>query len=334
MTELCLDLDEVRGTDLGLDEACAFVASTGVTRVEVRIPGGRQRPSPLPHAAPVDPAVLADRLRAHGLTAVSARTSLFLCPRAGSREPDWVAPEGERSALSAADHLAMLDDVIGGARALGAPAVGLGAFWREATGATSDPAAVETLRATVERVRAAGLTPVLHNDHRTAAGTGAEAAELLDAIGDPALRVAYDVAEAGRLGAWPRSGDVETVRGRLHSVRWRDQTVHVRTGWTGGRNRSSRPDDGARRSFGFWAQAAQPVSGWVGWGADAAEVSGERTLLSPGTAMGLGGARGLAGLAEGADLLCLGGDLVVWGQPASARLTRLRAAVDELEMIL
>lgn len=317
MTGLCVDLDELRGGDLSAEQACDLAAALGVGGVELRIPGGRPVPHPFRQAPPLDPAAAGRALRERGLSAGLARTALFLCPAAGDAEPDWVAPRGRLARLGVLDHLAMLDAVIRDARLVGAAAVSCHAFWRADDVQALPQEAVDALGEAAERCGREGLRLVLENDHRTRAATGAELAGVIAAVGSPALRAGYDVAEAARRGARPEDDAPACAPVRL---RVKSQIVDVRVGWTGGQD---------RQSFGLWLQPDLPVTGEVRWGSDRVVVAQARNWVCPAATVGVDYGRLLAALPS-LDTVAASGDDVIWGVPAPARRQHLAAVLGDL----
>lgn len=322
MTELCVDFDELRGIDTPAADAAAIARDAGVRLVELRIAGGRPVPDPFVRSEPLDPREAVTVLRSHGLEVSLARTGLFLCPAEGSDEPDEVSPPSQRSALSAEDHLAMLDGVIEAATAVGAGAIGCHAFWR-AHGEAFPRHAAEILAEAAERTRRAGMRLVLENDHRTRAGTGRELAAVLDAVGAEDLHAGYDVAEAGRLGALS-DADLGAILPRLVHLRIRSQVVDVRVGWTGGQD---------RQSFGLWLQEDVPVAGTLDWGGTRIAVEQARNWLLPSATVGVDYARWFGGPSGFAGVVSVTGDYVVWGMGAEERRRNVLAAVTDMAQL-
>ncbi|MCW5950749.1 MAG: TIM barrel protein [Propionibacteriaceae bacterium] len=329
MRALCLDLDEVRGDDTSLENACQFVAESGIEAVETRVAGGRHTAHPFRQPTTIDATTLATTLRRYGLHTTIARTNLFLCPTRGSTEPTWVSPTGQRSTLDPATHLTMLDQVFRDADQLGTHAIGCHAFWREHTN-TNWNQAVDLLASAATRAHRAGKLLVLHNDHRTIAGTGQELANLIHAVNSPSLTAGYDAAEAARLGAQIYPTDYHHISPTTTHLRLKHQVVDIRTGWTGGRNHSTRPEDRSRQSFGFWGTAERPVEGVVTFGSEPVVVKQARTWLTTGTAVGIHAQQWLTELTTYPGTLCLTGDFVIWGVPHHQRTHHLTTAITEL----
>jgi sugar phosphate isomerase/epimerase len=118
---------------------------------------------------------------------------------------------------------AVLERAIRAATALGAPLVRAFGWWREPDPAAALPDLGPALRDAAARVRDAGLTLVLENEHECNVATAAEARAALDAARAPTLKLIWDPGNAAMLdpAGWHGLGGLDLV---VHDV----AHVHVK----------------------------------------------------------------------------------------------------------
>jgi sugar phosphate isomerase/epimerase len=127
---------------------------------------------------------------------------------------------------------AVLERAIRAATALGAPLVRAFGWWREPDPAATLPELGRALRDAAARVREAGLTLVLENEHECNVATAAEARAALDAAGAPELRLIWDPGNAAMLdpAAWHGLGGLDLVVHDVAHVHLKD--VSSEGAWT------------------------------------------------------------------------------------------------------
>ena len=190
--------DEFSTTDL--ERALAGMADVGMTGAELRVIGGRNT------IELADDELDAARktIEARGMEIVSLASPLLKCVLPGSPPLDTrVQHDVFGSPYNFEDQPRLTKRAFEVAERLGARIVRVFSYWRTVEPERCYDAAREALHDLAERAASRGMVIGVENEHACNAGTGAEAARLLEGIEHPALKVVWDPANASILGEVP-----------------------------------------------------------------------------------------------------------------------------------
>lgn len=216
--------------ELSADPETAFELGLewGVTHFELRGVHETRAPRLTPHARQR----LVRAVRDFGVTVTAVSPGLFKCPFP-DREPQksnliWMDQAFHRSwdetCATVEDHLKnLLPESLDFAAEIGARFVIAFGFHRGGRPGGPAPAGVvETLAEAAERTRAAGLDLLIETEESFWADTGMRSAELVERIGDSALGINWDPANALIEGDIPYPDGYAAVKRHIRNVHFKD----------------------------------------------------------------------------------------------------------------
>ncbi|MDH7570720.1 MAG: sugar phosphate isomerase/epimerase family protein [Armatimonadota bacterium] len=204
--EPCVFCDEVSPD---FEESCRLCAGAGAVALEIR---GRMFGKDVTGIDDNDVARMKQIMAQYGLRVAAIGSPFGKCHM---ERPDEIAR-----------HHAFFPRMVELAQTFGTTVIRGFAFWNPLRGLDSDrpdiqqylPRIVDFLAPAVKQAEAAGVFLCLETEGATMTGTLHECRQVLDAVGSPALGVAWDVLNGLMCGEIPLPDGYEEVRGRVRHV--------------------------------------------------------------------------------------------------------------------
>ncbi len=209
--------DEVSGD---FAEAVAWAAQQGLRHVEVRTVNGR-------NVAEVDDAQVREVrkiVEGHGLFVSAVASPLFKC----ALDPSRPVASGDRfgqAEESVEAHFKKLDRVIAIAKLLGTRRIRIFSFWREQDPARHSDEVVRYLKRAGEVAQKQDILLLLENEPSCNGGFANEVAELVRAIGSPAVRGLWDPGNEAYAGGEAFPAGYQQMKDVLAHVHLKDAYI-------------------------------------------------------------------------------------------------------------